>query len=578
MNHYILTPEDHPGSHLIEKAIDETLGFINADCVYLSVNNQCGPETIVTFYMDKDSTQLAELEVLADKVFAKYPAFAYRLFSCDYAEDALRKGNLFMVRHVALGSVAYANPEGGHPFFPEAAMPNRLITRAKKLFKKRLQKCDRILSDYVRCIEHENFTEAVFVLHRALEVLYKTGANFLTGRPLVSKSIAVQQENIRTFAPALGHLFDPAGEEECFLLEQLDKTYPAMKRRRFPEPKFKREDVGKILAKVALAKKEVERLFAEAVGECFRKTKRHHLIGLEIKDAENKSKAVRQKPSETNPELIVSTITKNLDTAAIYCFGKSTANAGRLSPLVSERENDASREHFYILALVEAMKENAVADISDAIRVKSDDKCTVTLLLHTVTSLRHRTDHGVFFFSEVFKKGEVLYEHETVPPGLNFVSRKRSAKVSRAYWNSRMAIAATFLDSENQIERSGVEVVKQSMLHVAAEHVCLGLIEVFLAYRPNHYGLGYLFDLCDYFTPLCREVFPRDTEEGKLLFKLLCGNMSSLRRAVPDYSDFTYTELLEKRLHLFVERANILVEEELKRTEETGHGPTGVSG
>ena len=324
MNHYILTPEDHPDRHIIEKAIDETLGFINADCVYLSVHNQCDPETVITFYMDKDSAQLAELTPLADKVFANYPTLTYRIFSCDYGEDALRKGNLFMVRHVALGSVAYANPEGGHPFFPEAAMPNQLMTQAKKLFKKRMRRCDRILGDYIRCIEHENFTEAIFVLHQALELLYKTGANFLTGKQLVSKSIAVQQDNIRAFAPALGNLFDPASEEECYLLEQLDKTYPAMKRIRFLEPKLKREDIGKILAKVAVTKKEVEQLFAEATGECFRKMKKLQIIDLGAHAADTKPQVESRKP-ETHTELIIKTITKNLDTAGIYCFGRRTA-------------------------------------------------------------------------------------------------------------------------------------------------------------------------------------------------------------------------------------------------------------
>jgi hypothetical protein len=123
------------------------------------------------------------------------------------------------------------------------------------------------------------------------------------------------------------------------------------------------------------------------------------------------------------------------------------------------------------------------------------------------------------------------------------------------------------LESEAQIDGFDTELIQESMLNIAVEQICLGLIDVFLGYQPNHFSLAFLFDICEIFTSLTSEIFPRTTEEDKKLFDLLKMHPSSLRWANLKTSSFLNTELLEKRCNLFYERACGLVESELERLE-----------
>jgi hypothetical protein len=138
----------------------------------------------------------------------------------------------------------------------------------------------------------------------------------------------------------------------------------------------------------------------------------------------------------------------------------------------------------------------------------------------------------------------------------------------RFYWKNRNEVAATFLKSENQMDYMSTGFVQDSMMHIAVEQICLGLINVFLGYYPDHFSMGYLFDICEIFTPLTSDIFPRTTSEDKRLFDLLKTNPSSLRWATIKKSCLIDTQLLDKRCHLFHERACEIVKAELERIEK----------
>ena len=114
------------------------------------------------------------------------------------------------------------------------------------------------------------------------------------------------------------------------------------------------------------------------------------------------------------------------------------------------------------------------------------------------------------------------------------------------------------------------EPIQEAMMQVAMENIALALIDTFLGYRPIHFHLGYLFDICNLFCPLVQEIFPRNTEEEIKLFELLSKHISKLRSANLGAIDFLHTELLQRRCRLFQEKATILIEEEIERLEKLG--------
>jgi hypothetical protein len=274
-----------------------------------------------------------------------------------------------------------------------------------------------------------------------------------------------------------------------------------------------------------------------------------------------------------NPELTIvlqevsAVIKNNIRTGGLYCFATRRECIGHTTVFNKPEETSTVRTHVYLLVLTEETKRNATADISDLIAGLVPN-CKATLLLHKNTSLRQLTSHQKWFFNQVMKEGLLVWEHPDFPPYLHLDEEPvHNPALSANYWNNRLRIARTYLESELQIEVSGIECVQHSMLHVVVEQVCLGMIAVFLGYQPTHYSLGYLFDLCVLFTPLTNELFPRQTEEDKQLYALLTTNFGSLRHAKTNYHGFTHTELLSKRCCLFMEQAEALVTQELDRTK-----------
>jgi hypothetical protein len=267
-------------------------------------------------------------------------------------------------------------------------------------------------------------------------------------------------------------------------------------------------------------------------------------------------------------QTISSIIIESISTSGIYCFGEKKQIQAVQNPFQESVSRQEEHTHFYLLVFTNENKTNAVADISDIIKNKTDGRYTATLLFHKATSVRHLTSHKLYFFHEVLTKSQIIYEHVNVPPNIAFDGiPKRKIDLMRSHWKNRNTVAETFLESENQIDGFDTELIQESMLHIAVEQICLGLIDVFLGYQPNHFSLTFLFDLCEIFTSLTSEIFPRKTEEDKMLFDLLKMHPSSLRWANLKTSSFLNTELLEKRCNLFYERAYGLIESELDRLE-----------
>lgn len=571
MNHYLLIPPEHPQQHLLGKLCEQLLEAINADSIYLSLgNDQPIPEIIFTIFIDTTFTRLDnELLLPVERIFNDHSSMACRLFSCDYAEDALRKGNLYFLNHCTLGEKVYSNPSSSHTVHAEAALPNVLLPRAKKHFKSRIGKIEGRYTNFPKCLKYEKFIDAAYTLHQMLEQLFKAAELFLIGKEVFSKDMLEHQDAIRRFAPSLGTLFNTADEEEDRLQKLLYATYVAYRKNERLD--ISRSDVEKLLSKTQFAKQEVERLFKESALLCFKKAAlENEEIEAEELPAE-KVTLVLNTVSAPNSlqDTIVEIIRQSISTVGVYCFGERKVSGASGNSIFSTTDAHSEKVHYYILAITNENKNNAISDISDAIFKSSGGTCSVTLLLHKATSLSSITPHSKYFFYQVMKKGYRWFEHNVVQATITFDGEpQRNTDVIRSYWDSRKTVSIVYLEAENQIEGYERELVRESLLHIAIEQTCLGLIEVFLGYRPLHYHLGYLFDLCELFCPLTTEIFPRNSDEDKRIFDLLCTKIHTLRIKTLNFMDYLPVEILERRCNLFHEKAVALIKNELERLDK----------
>lgn len=264
MDHVVLLPKEHLKVYLIKKITIEILDCINPDSVYLSGSTTTGPEIVFTIFIDTMFTRPeTDLQLIADRILKPYESVAYRLFSCNHAEDLLHRGNLYLLTHCTLGKLVYASETSGHALYPDATMVSGLLVRIKKWFVKRKDKLNDYNADVSRFVELEKYIEAVCLLHKMLELLFKTAESFLMGRELQSKAISEHQNYIRVFAPSLGGLFNTANEADDRLQLLLHSAY-----RDRPHLNISRTDVERLCLKVEWAQQEVSGLFEAATLNC----------------------------------------------------------------------------------------------------------------------------------------------------------------------------------------------------------------------------------------------------------------------------------------------------------------------
>lgn len=273
MNDSTQIKQHGPSAGLLKELTEKAVKVAPMHDVYISVGNTA-PETIFTLFLDTTFTRIDNdlLEPL-NHVFEDYLLITYNLFSVDYAADAIRKGNLYFIEHCVLGQLAYTNTKAKTNFHPESEQPSILIPRAKKQFKRAMGKVDGRYTTFPKSLKNEKYVDAAYTLHQMMEQLFNIAEEFILGKQLFAKDISEHQAALAGYAPGIATLFDTKHEEDVRLLELLHSAYLAFRHKNHLD--ISRADIEKLLFKTQSLRKEIERLFIEAVARCYEKIETH---------------------------------------------------------------------------------------------------------------------------------------------------------------------------------------------------------------------------------------------------------------------------------------------------------------
>jgi hypothetical protein len=262
-------------------------------------------------------------------------------------------------------------------------------------------------------------------------------------------------------------------------------------------------------------------------------------------------------------------IKEHIKTAAIYCFGRHETAYSSNHSICPDMGMHKKHTHLYLLVLVEETTENATNDIGNKIKMKTNGSITATLLIHQLSNLKKMCDDQQYFFWRIMQSTELLYQNADKSPYLNTTGTpKRNLEATSLYVaNRKYNISTIWGWVYNDDDAHSSDEVKMSGLHQIVEHTCLSLIRVFLGYTPNHFSLDYLFNLCEYFTTITTDLFPRKTKEDQTIFKLIKQHPSVLRFSKANDVDCLYYQLLEERCCKFKDEADVLMRKELDRLE-----------
>ncbi|NUY79662.1 hypothetical protein HUK80_02045 [Flavobacterium sp. MAH-1] len=555
MYHNALVTKDHPQQAALEKAVELILAFSDANTVYFSPHLEEGLNAgIVIVIISKDSPHgWDELTDNYWKVFEAFPQFSFRIFDRYWVKQELKDGNPFFAMHCNKNSLVYSTAKSDEFLFVERLKPKRFLKKAKYRFRIDDESAFTLSVNVRFYIRRGNYVQAAYTLHQSIRWLYVAASWFLTGEWLVEHDLEIQQKHVGRFSKVLANAFDAENEAEARLSDILNATCRAI-HDGGAVPEVTLGMVKAIQAKMEGMRSEVKRLFEECVHRCryeFSRTK-SPLIAIDDPDP---------------LKHITQIVTQTVDASALYCFGERSISTSAAGVLIENNAVDSQNTHYYLFLIVREYRADVPGNIAYHIKSQTNGRCTATVVMHSNKSLRQRPGDQQHFFYRIMQRARLLYQETAKPPFLKFEKvPARDVLSAKIYWAQGDRTKSFLMEAEG-LDGGGATKIHVYLMNLVIEQTCLGLIRVFLGYMPNHFSLSFLFELCEYFTPLTAEIFPRTTDKDKELLRILSGRTTSLRYGFIDDVQYHDYEVLKNRYHEFVERADKLAAAELERLE-----------
>ncbi|KAF2335376.1 hypothetical protein DM444_05230 [Flavobacterium ginsenosidimutans] len=269
----------------------------------------------------------------------------------------------------------------------------------------------------------------------------------------------------------------------------------------------------------------------------------------------------------TTSDLIYRVISQNIDSIGIYCFAKKKSSYTFNEPFQKPVQKE-KHVHLYLLIIAEEFEDNIGNDITDKIKSRSKGMITVTILMHRLRNIVKLYGDQQLFLCNIIKNSQALFIDDEKHPRIDIDYGVRHVKSTTLYAGDRSSVSASIWDLIYNNDQYFSYEVRMSCLHQIVEQTCLSLIRVFLGYTPNHFSMGYLFELCEYFTSITSDYFPRNSRDEKNMFRLLKKNPNTLRFSRRNSSDYLYYQLMEDRCRDFMKEAEVMIQKELERLAE----------
>jgi len=590
----IFIEKNDPQSAVHRSLIDKILGLVNPNYIFISTPDT-SDEFIYTVTILVEKQQLCtEFYKQLNEVFKDYPSIHNRVFSLPYVQILLKDCNLYFINNCVLGKLVYNTTVSERKICDEMLDIQNLLEGAISRFVIEKEKINTFRQEAGFYLQSGKYPQSAFVYRQALELMFRTAADFIMGKSLISHSIESQQRYIQDFAPSLTKAFDMNDKQDYQLLSLLDQCYLSVRYGNNFE--ITEKELEEISYKVLLIDTGIEELFQTKIrqarkkiknkNQCVNKQETDNDLNTEVTEFNNtetmSENTIDPKiiipetiqtaiiatsgiaPPNESLQQIIGYINMHINVEAIYSFGYRNWARTATSAFYPGAARDRIHQHHDLLLITEQTDQNIIANITDIIHAKTDGSVSVTLLFHKISWFEDVPEARKYFIDKIIQNAQLVYQNVNFK-GIGVISiTERDIRALRTYWENRKIIALIFLEAEAAMERPTGEQVQEAMLHQATEHICLGLINLFLGYRPHHFALGYLFSLCENFTSLTADLFPRYTVEDKKLFKRLAANLSQLRYKELERISFTDTEVLHKRCWSFYEQATLLAEQELE--------------
>lgn len=526
----------------LENAVRELQSFMDITAVTLHEAQTAGRNGhILSIILKEESDQIAsEMYVWADNVLNKYAPGRYIIINIGDVVHRLKNGSLYYLKWYLSSIILFKDEEFDFKIKKDIPPVSALLKKAVKKCNQYSAKAESLRRGSQHYEGTNNHGLALYTIHQTINLLFGYIGELVMGKEHSDYYILRHLKIIKDFTPVLTKIFDAENKSDLEIAKLMDEA-----RINFPYSggvKIKKDKVKEAQKKLSQILKEAKKIFQEQLSYCEQKA----VTFSEPKQLEKQSEA-----EISDYEKIISTaVTSYLKTEAIYCFNKVHSSA----------------LHYYLLIFTSENKTNAVHDLVGIIRSRTKEKCTATLLIHTIAEFQNATGDQKHFFTNAILNSTALFKKDSTVLDAKSLS-VRNLSPAKEYLSYRNIIVNNMERWQEDYEWACYAPLKALMLHTMTEQICLGMLRFFTGYSPNHFSLSYLLELCSYFNDDISTFFPRITEQDRNLFTLLSRTYSSLRYSGEDTFSEEDMNLLQERYNDFARFCTSLVKNELEKIE-----------
>ncbi|WP_409417318.1 hypothetical protein [Flavobacterium sp. PS2] len=570
MDYPIKIAQSNPHRERLEKVIKDLLHFIEAGVVYVSYSAS-NNVVIITFVLKENCSQDGDaLNETTHKFIKLYPDFVFKFINSNWVDYGFKKGKLFFIQHCTFKELVYFEPDS-KVFYPRTDTSKQLSKRAKKRFDIDIEAAVVIFRNVSIYTRNNKRVEAAFALHQTLRYIYICASEFLMPEFISSTCLLMHYDYIIDFAPTFKTILNKENQEDKEILVMLNAAYNSIQQNR-DMVDIDAALIDKAKGKIELMQREINRLFIEYVKSCKQKVRElnnQSFLGKSIFNG-------RIQPNYIMDEAfsqISAVIVESLKTRSIYCFGYTTNHKQELIDKNKNYSNELPDYHFYLLVLNLEHIENAIELLQTQITEKFGNKYKVTILNHSASYLRKKSQNKKYFLDTIIANGLLIYNNPLYLVYSNVFEVERDTDFSKKYFENRMLLAQQFLSLAQNCFIEDSTFIKNILHHKAVEQIAGGLIYLFLGYHSGKFSMNYLFSLLNYIEEI---EFPFDFTDEKetAIHQLMIAN--SEMSGSKDVQSITIEDgnILEEKCIKFFMMAKEIAEKEFERLENRSDSST----
>ncbi|WP_262249908.1 HEPN domain-containing protein [Parapedobacter soli] len=511
----------HVDSCLFE-AINGLTEKYDIESIYLNAyDNTPTYRELVILVSNKYVKNLGELVpkmVNTIKAFGDYRVLCYVAFQ---AKDKIREGNLFLFTACQPDKLAYQKDASDFNPIPDNLDSKKCLELANALRSRESRKIDEFRDGYFHFKEQKKYAMAAFMLHQTIELTYRYLELLLTAKERITHSIRCHHRFLQEACAFYPAIFDDGKNEDIHLLQVLEDVYRATRY----EDNFQ-VDLDTLLQlehKMEAILSTAESIF-ERVIRAFEEhqASKVEILELDAEPSNSKQKGVFEYDKDNPLESVLNHIQSRVDVnISVFLFG-SRARRFEIQGINAKDGIQDITDHYYDLLIVsESDIREQVGNIQAFINQATG--VSVLLLSFTQEQIKKQLNKNSPFFHQALRYVEPLFCTENYSLDLtvhenNGVRTDEEQNKAQMKWYDREDNASGFYNGGRAIDNSEEVSIKVLLYNQAIEQACLGLLEYFCGYKPYQHNIKHLYSLCASFWAFPNDIFPRSTEEEKLLF------------------------------------------------------------